>query len=301
MLPDYLSRPVSTVSLTSDQQDCRSLDLVDLALLLQDYQHIFPVMQSEADAVFPDTQVHSLFYDQIVAAQQQDPETKVIVQKLLDPASAGNCEFRMLYVVQDGVLGVREAEGRLRTVIPAGPLRAEVCRFFHDEAGHPGGQRTLQAVTRYFYWPNMSCFITRFVTSCSACQASKGSNRLPAGFAEPHVLQNEPAAEWSIDFVDLSKSADGHNCLLVWTERFSKLVVLVPKSNQAASITALEVVKAFVDHVFCWFGVPTAILSDRGPQFRSAVWHQIWLLLGTTVKHSTPHTPHSHGDVELQN
>ena len=72
-------------------------------------------------------------------------------------------------------------------------------------------------------------------------------------------------------------------------------------SNQAASITALEVAQAFVDHVFCRFGVPSFILSDRGPQFRAAVWHQIWELLGTTVKHSTPHTPHSHGDVERQN
>ena len=59
----------------------------------------------------------------------------------------------MLYVVQDGVLGVRDAEGHLRTVIPVGPLRAQVCRFFHDEAGHPGVQRTLQALTRYFIGP----------------------------------------------------------------------------------------------------------------------------------------------------
>ena len=300
VLPDHLSRPISTVSLSSNQDDSRSLDLIELALLLQEHQHIFQVIQADAEAVFPDTQVRSLFYDQIVAAQQQDPETKAIVKKLLDPATAESCEFRMLYVVQDGVLGVRDAEGHLRTVIPVGPLRAQVCRFFHDEAGHPGVQRTLQAVTRYFYWSNMSRFITRFVTSCSACQASKGSNRLPAGFAEPHVLPNEPAAEWSVDFVDLPRSADGHNWLLVWTERVSKLVVLVPMSNQAASITALEVAKAFVEHVFCWFGVPSAILSDRGPQFRSAIWHQIWMLLGTTVKHSTPHTPHSHGDVERQ-
>ncbi len=31
------------------------------------------------------------------------------------------------------------------------------------------------------------------------------------------------------------------------------------------------------------------------------MWHQIWTLLGTTVKHTTPHTPHNHGGVERQN
>ncbi len=75
--------------------------------------------------------------------------------------------------------------------------------------------------------------------------------------------------------MDLPRSADGHNCLPVWTERVSKSVVLVPLSNQAASIMALEVAKAFVEHVFCWFGVPIVILSDCGPRFRSAGWHQI--------------------------
>ncbi len=86
VLPDHLLLPISTVSLSSDQDDSRSLDLIELTLLLQEHQHIFPVIQADTEAVFPDTQVQSLFYDQIVAAQQKEPETKAIVKKLLDPA-----------------------------------------------------------------------------------------------------------------------------------------------------------------------------------------------------------------------
>ena len=82
----------------------------------------------------------------------------------------------------------------------------------------------------------------------------------------------------------------------------SILVVSVPlKSESGSAVTSKVVAQAYFDHVFCWFGVPTSLLSDRGPQFRSSFWHELWLLLGTTVKHSTPHTPHSHGDVERQN
>ena len=301
VLPDHLSRPATLLILNTTQPTPQPLDFMSLVLLVQEHQHICPVLENSADAVLPDTEVHSLFYDQIVAAQLNDPDIQTVVAKLQDPTQAASSEFRTIYVVQDGLLGVREATDRFRTLVPDGPLHKTICRFFHDEAGHPGVQRTLQAVARYFYWPNMSRFVAQYVSSCLACQAAKGSNRLPAGLSEPHVLPAEPAAEWSVDFLDLPKSADGHTCLLVWTERLSKLVVLVPMSNQAAAITALEVAKAFVDHVFCWFGVPTSILSDRGPQFRSAVWHAIWTLLGTTVKHSTPHTPHSHGDVERQN
>ena len=112
-------------------------------LFLQEHQHVLPVLPATDDVVLPDTQVHSLFYDQIVAAQQQDPELATIVKQLSDPMSARSSEFRTLYVVTDGVLGVRAPDGNIRTVIPSGPLRAAVCRFFHDEAGHPGVQRTL--------------------------------------------------------------------------------------------------------------------------------------------------------------
>ncbi len=105
---------------------------------------------------------------------------------------APSSEFRTLYVVTDGVLGVRTPDGQLSTVIPSesGPLRAAVCQFFHDEAGHPGVQRTRQAVGRYLYWPEMSRFVSRFVSSCAACQAAKGSNCRPAGFAEPRILKS---------------------------------------------------------------------------------------------------------------
>jgi hypothetical protein len=84
----------------------------------------------------------------------------------------------------------------------------------------------------------------------------------PTG-CQPHILPNEPAGEWFVNFLE----ADGHNCLLVWTERLSKLVVLVSMSNKAEAKKALEVGKAFVVNVFCWFSVPKVILSDRGQQF----------------------------------
>ncbi len=80
------------------------------------------------------------------------------------------------------------------------------------------------------------------------------------------------------------------------SDRVSKLVVLIPMRGT----TALEVAKAFVKHVFCWFGAPLSLCSDRGPPFHSAVMHEIFSMLGSTLKISTPHTPHSHGEIERQ-
>jgi hypothetical protein len=310
VLPDHFSRPVderppTQVSLlpgaSAFDSPSQPLDLVSLVELLQEdkrYGSVLPILD---DTVLPDSQVHSTFFDQIVEAQRSDPALQDIVDSLGVSGQANSGEFRTLYEMRDNVLGVPEPDGSWRLVIPEGSLRADICRFLHDEAGHPGVQRTLLAVSRYFYWPNMSRFVTQYVSSCTACQAAKASNRRPAGFSEPVPLPAEPATDWTIDFLELPTSANGFSCVLVCTERLSKLVVLAPLSNKLKSISAFEVARAFVDNVVCWFGLPTVIFSDRGPQFRSAVWHELWSLLGTTVKHSTPHTPHSHGDVERQN
>ena len=155
VLPDHLSRPATLLILNTTQPTPQPLDFMSLVLLVQEHQHICPVLENSADAVLSDTEVHSLFYDQIVAAQLNDPDIQTVVAKLQDPSQAASSEFRTIYVVQDGLLGVREATDRFRTLVPDGPLHKTICRFFHDEAGHPGVQRTLQAVARYFYWPNM--------------------------------------------------------------------------------------------------------------------------------------------------
>ncbi len=80
VLPDHFSRPTSSVVETSDQGTEDSLDLLSLPLLLQEHQHILPLLEASDDAVFPDSEVHSLFYDAIVTAQQRDPEISAIVQ-----------------------------------------------------------------------------------------------------------------------------------------------------------------------------------------------------------------------------
>ena len=114
-------------------------------------------------------------------------------------------------------------------------------------------------------------------------------------------MPTEPGAEWSVDFLELPCSVNGFSSLLVFIERVSDVVVLTPMQGAMEDITATRVAQAYIKHVFPWFGLPASLLSDRGPQFRSKLWHEIWRLLGTTVKHSTPHTPHSHGHVERAN
>ena len=139
--------------------------------------------------------------------------------------------------------------------------------------------------------------IRAFVVSCAACQAAKAKSRLPGGFSEPLQVPSMPGAHWILDFIDLPESANGFSKLLVFSDQLSKLVVLVPMKQT----TATDVAAAFLEHVFCWFGAPQSLVSDNGPPFSSAVFHEIFRMLGSTVRHSSPHTPQSHGGIERQN
>ncbi len=60
--------------------------------------------------------------------------------------------------------------------------------------------------------------------------------------------------------MELPESANGFTRLSAFTDRVSKVVVLAPRTA-----TAVEVAEAFVQHVFCWFGMPQ-IKKDWGPQ-----------------------------------
>lgn len=56
--------------------------------------------------------------------------------------------------------------------------------------------------------------------------------------------------------------SEGFNALRVMVDRPTKMRHLIP-CNETAS--ALEVARMYVDHVWRLHGLPTAIVTDRGP------------------------------------
>ena len=263
--------------------------------MLHDHQQVIPPTVLLAPVV-ADSAGPAFFSDRLRQAQEADPQLVEIKAQLLDTQGPPPV-FRMLYSVVDDLVVVAETDGRQRIVVPDGALRADICKYFHDENGHPGVHRTIHAISSYFFWPNMHRDIRAFVVSCQACQAAKAKTRLPGGFSEPLPVPATPGSHWILDFIDLPESANGFSKMLVFSDQLSKLVVLVPMKSTSAT----DVAKAFVDHVFSWFGAPQSLVADNGPPFASAVFHEIFRMLGSTVRHSSPHTPQSHGGIERQN
>ncbi len=130
-------------------------------------------------AVLSETSFLTPFREDIVKAQDADPEYAAIKDKLRRGEGPPPAE-RMLFKLVDDCLVVPESDGSVQLVVPTPELQQAICRHCHDASGYQGVQHTLHAITPIFYWPNMQRVIRSYVSSCTVCQAAKLSSRLPA-------------------------------------------------------------------------------------------------------------------------
>jgi len=65
---------------------------------------------------------------------------------------------------------------------------------------------------------------------------------------------------WGMDLLELPESTTGNKYLLVMTEYLTRWVEAVPIANKEATTIASVVHR----EIFCRYGAPTSILSDKG-------------------------------------
>ncbi len=179
-------------------------------------------------------------------------------------------------------------------------LRSDVIRWSHCSkvACHPGVSRTTFLIKQRFWWPSMARDIQCFVLACCVCAVSKTSNRPSAGLLQPLSVPSRPWTHISLDFVTGLPASSGNTVVLTVVDRFSKAAHFIPLPKLPP---ARETVVAVIDHVFRVHGLPTDVVSDRGPQFVSKFWSEFCRLLGATVSLSSGYHPQSNGQTERAN
>ena len=120
--------------------------------------------------------------------------------------------------------------------VPPGPVRATLLREFHDapHAGHRGRDRTLHALSQHYWWPKMQEEVRTHVQTCVSCQRNKPSNDKPAGLLQPLPVPTDVWESVSVDLItQLPQSRDGHDAIVVFVDRLSKMTHFVPKIGRA--------------------------------------------------------------------
>ncbi|KIN99403.1 hypothetical protein M404DRAFT_30463 [Pisolithus tinctorius Marx 270] len=171
--------------------------------------------------------------------------------------------------------------------------------YHHDTplAGHPGWKKTLELVSRNYVWPGMTTTVRDYVSACHCCQMAKSSRVPPAGKLLPNPIPERPWTDISVDFMELPE-AQGFNNVMVVVDRFSKEVVFAPTVKEVSSLQTAEL---FRDHVWTQHGLPSSVISDRGPQFASTFTTELCKMLGVKPKLSTAFHPQTDGQTERLN
>ena len=200
-----------------------------------------------------------------------------------------------LLTIRDGLL-YREN----RIYVPSTELQLDILRRFHDSisSGHFGVRKTVDLVSRQFWWPRMIRFIKDYCRSCEVCMRSKSSRHKPYGLLKPLPISPGPWRSVSLDFIVSLPLSAGFDAIMVVVCRFTKMSHFIPCST---TITAMESAKLFFDHVYRLHGSPETIISDRGPQFIAHFWKRFFELLGTEVVTSTAFHPQTDGQTERTN
>ena len=96
---------------------------------------------------------------------------------------------------------------------------------------------------------------------------------------------------WGIDFMGPFPKSNGYEYILVAVDYVSKWVEAIPTKT-----TTTKVVLEFIrDHILTRFGVPRAIISDKGTHFTSRSFEALMSKYRVTHKVSNSYHPQTNG------
>ena len=162
-------------------------------------------------------------------------------------------------------------------------LRAEIIRLHHDTpvGGHGGQWKTVELVTRNFWWPGITKEVKRYVEGCNACQRNKNRTEQPAGKLMPNSIPEKPWTHILADFITKLPLAQGYDSILVVVDRLTKMVHFIPTTEKTS---AEGLARLFRDNVWKLHGLPESIISDRRLQFVAGLMRELNGMLGIKSK-----------------
>eukprot|EP00253_Pinus_taeda_P025643 PITA_25643 len=107
-----------------------------------------------------------------------------------------------------------------------------------------------------------------------------------------------PFAKWDIDFITCNPhSVGGHAYIILAVDYFTKWAEAMPTFSADIKTAAIFV----FNHIIARFGVPQAIITDRGSHFQNIMMTELIDQLGLRHDSSTPYYPQENGLVEAVN
>jgi len=179
-------------------------------------------------------------------------------------------------------------------------LRAEVIQLHHDvpAAEHRERWKTVELVTRNYWWPGVTRDVGKYVEGCNLCQQMKNRTEEPAGKLKLSEVPQKTRTHLTVDFIMKLPVVAEKDAILVVCNRLSKMMHFVATTE---GISAEGLARLLQDNVWKLHGLPESVVSDRGPQFTAELMKELNRMLGIKTKLSTAFHPQTDGQTERMN
>jgi hypothetical protein len=179
-------------------------------------------------------------------------------------------------------------------------IRRDLVKIHHDtlEAGHPGEYKTIELITRNYWWPGMTTYIKTYVQTCDTCNRKKTSTRKSPGKLHPIPPPNQPWEVITNDFIVELPESEGYDAIWVVADQLTKEAHFVPTKSD---IDTPETIDLYMNHVWKHHGLPRKMISDRGTQFSSKLMRGLFKRLKIEGAYSTAYHPQTDGQTERIN
>ncbi|GKE13396.1 reverse transcriptase domain-containing protein, partial [Tanacetum coccineum] len=187
---------------------------------------------------------------------------------------------------------------RMITRCVSGPETRTILDQYHHEptGGHYGPNVTAKKVLDSgFYWPTIIKEAHTLVQLYEACQKTGNISK-----RDKMPLNNIQICEifdiWGIDFVGPFPKSHKFEYILVVVDYVSKWA-----DAQALPTNDARVVVTFLKKLFCRFGMPKALINDRGTHFCKKIIEKTMKRYGVNHHFSASYHPQTSGQVENTN
>ena len=247
-------------------------------------------------------------FDDFAAKQRRDPE----VLEILEYAKKGKvsedthrARWLVLKVLcsllqRDGVAYYVDLkrENRRRAIVPRQMWKQILAEAHPSQfAGNFSRWRLYLTLLQHWWWMWRSMFkdAVNFARSCLGCAVATGFGRRMKPPLQP-IPVSCPFKILGIDIMDLPPTDRGNRHVVVVQELFTKWPFAFAVLDQNTE----RIARLLVEEVIPCFGVPEALLSDRGTNLLSNLMMDMYRMLGIE-KINTAYPPHCDGAVERFN
>jgi len=169
-------------------------------------------------------------------------------------------------------------------------LRVEVIQLHHDvpAAGHGERWKTVELVTRNYWWLGVTRDVEKYMEGCDLCQRMKNRTEEPVGKLKLSEVPKKPWSYLTVDFITKLLAVAGKDAVLVICDRLSKMMYFVATTE---GTSAEGLARLFWDNVWKLHRLPESVVSDRGPQFAAELIKELNRMLGIKTKLLTAFHP----------